>query len=232
VRANRTSNPSEDINAPGDLKDESLDRPIYSEGLLESADAVNYLAEDIVTETRIGYLTTLASTMLHELESLRELRHASKKPRLALKDEVHRFETELIRNALITTFGCQRRAADILGINPTTLNEKIKKFKIAIPALPSSISQSTRPTIDEIDSDWSLGLNYAKVQFEVEVIKRALREVGGDQRKAARLLQLPFTTLNSKIRKHRLDPNEFTIRSPVGLSCEARADLLRRLEAE
>jgi DNA-binding protein Fis len=226
VNWNRTSYPSDDI------EDGPLDKPVHSQGPPGSAEAATYLAEDVVLETRISYLTTLASTMLHELESLRELRHASRKPRLTLKDEVHRFETELIRNALITTFGSQRGAADILGMNPTTLNTKIKKFKIPIPAGPSSISQSTRPAIDEIDSDWSLGLNDAKAQFEIEVIKRALREVGGDQRKAARLLQIAFTTLNSKIRKYRLDPVEFSVRGPGGLSSEAPADLHRRLEAE
>ncbi|MEO8433812.1 MAG: sigma-54 dependent transcriptional regulator [Pyrinomonadaceae bacterium] len=45
-------------------------------------------------------------------------------------DEVRRFEIDLIRRALEQTGGHQSRAARLLGMNPTTLNSKIKTYNI------------------------------------------------------------------------------------------------------
>ena len=49
------------------------------------------------------------------------------------RDYLRRFETELIRSALIQTGGRQRQAARLLGTKVTTLNTKIKRYKIDIP---------------------------------------------------------------------------------------------------
>src|SRR5712672_2893640 len=45
-------------------------------------------------------------------------------------DEVRRFEIDLIRRALDQTGGHQSRAARLLGMNPPTLNSKIKTYNI------------------------------------------------------------------------------------------------------
>jgi len=45
-------------------------------------------------------------------------------------DEVKRFEIDLIRRALDQTGGHQSRAAQLLGLNATTLNSKIKAYNI------------------------------------------------------------------------------------------------------
>ena len=47
-----------------------------------------------------------------------------------LHAEVQRFETEIIRDALKKTGGHQRRAARLLGVKVSTLNAKIKRYKI------------------------------------------------------------------------------------------------------
>jgi DNA-binding NtrC family response regulator len=52
--------------------------------------------------------------------------------RFGLQEEVQRFESELIRNALQRTRGNQRRAAKLLGVKVTTLNCKIKRLGISI----------------------------------------------------------------------------------------------------
>jgi DNA-binding NtrC family response regulator len=49
-------------------------------------------------------------------------------------DEVRRFEIDLIRRALDQTGGHQSRAARLLGMNPTTLNSKIKTYNINMRA--------------------------------------------------------------------------------------------------
>jgi DNA-binding NtrC family response regulator len=48
-------------------------------------------------------------------------------------ETVARFERELIEDTLRRARGIQRRAARILGIKPTTLNEKIKRLGVKVP---------------------------------------------------------------------------------------------------
>ena len=78
-------------------------------------------------------LREAAMTLLREVESL-----ASKQPhtdrKLGLQEEVQRYESELIRDALHRTRGNQRRAAKLLGVKVTTLNCKIKRLKINLAA--------------------------------------------------------------------------------------------------
>ena len=61
---------------------------------------------------------------------------ASRQPqtnhKLGLQEEVQRYETELIREALQRTHGNQRRAAKILGVKVSTLNCKIKRLGIEL----------------------------------------------------------------------------------------------------
>jgi transcriptional regulator with PAS, ATPase and Fis domain len=50
---------------------------------------------------------------------------------ISLADEVERFESNLIRNALLRSDGNQTKAANLLGVKLTTLNAKIKRYGIA-----------------------------------------------------------------------------------------------------
>lgn len=54
---------------------------------------------------------------------------------LDFQREVRRFESDLIRCALIRTGGRQRRAARLLGIKAATLNAKIKRYRIDADAI-------------------------------------------------------------------------------------------------
>ena len=47
-----------------------------------------------------------------------------------LNDAVDRYEREVIEATLRQTHGVQKKAAEILGLKPTTLNEKIKRLKV------------------------------------------------------------------------------------------------------
>lgn len=69
----------------------------------------------------------LALTLLREVENLEEQNTSGA---LDLQSEVHRFEAEMIRSALIRTGGRQRRAARLLGMKTTTLNSKIKRYQL------------------------------------------------------------------------------------------------------
>jgi len=61
------------------------------------------------------------------------LPHALGLPRgLDFYEAIRRFERQLIESALRQSGGVQKQAAELLGIKPTTLNEKIKRLGIAV----------------------------------------------------------------------------------------------------
>jgi DNA-binding NtrC family response regulator len=74
-------------------------------------------------------LREAAITLLREVETLAS-QQEPQPPWLGLQEEVQRYETELIREALHRTRGNQRRAAKLLGVKVTTLNCKIKRLGI------------------------------------------------------------------------------------------------------
>jgi len=67
-------------------------------------------------------------TLLREVESLASQQEPPSTQRLGLQEEMQRYESELIRDALHRTRGNQRRAAKLLGVKVTTLNCKIKRL--------------------------------------------------------------------------------------------------------
>lgn len=83
-------------------------------------------------DTRINCLKILALSLLREIASVEKMDDSEVRDTIDLQAEVRRFETELIRSALIQTGGRQRPAARLLGTKVTTLNTKIKRYKIQI----------------------------------------------------------------------------------------------------
>ncbi len=86
-----------------------------------------------VTTTVDVRLNTLRETVLQlldEVESLAISRPVDIKRGARFSDEVRQFEVSLIRTALGRTSGSQTRAARLLGLKPTTLNAKIKRYGI------------------------------------------------------------------------------------------------------
>lgn len=75
-------------------------------------------------------LRILAGALISRIESLGKDGQTD----LNLQREVHRFEAELIRMALVETGGRQRRAARLLGMKATTLSTKIKRHRIPVGA--------------------------------------------------------------------------------------------------
>jgi DNA-binding NtrC family response regulator len=96
-------------------------------------DSKDDLANNETVGLQIGVLRDVAMTLLNELELLRPPVREESASELNFNDQVRRFETELILKALCSTHGNQLRASKILGIKPTTLNSKIKRYKIGFP---------------------------------------------------------------------------------------------------
>jgi transcriptional regulator with GAF, ATPase, and Fis domain len=91
-------------------------------------------AEQTPSESSVdARLNTLRETVLQllgEVESLAISRPVDIKHGARFSDEVRQFEVSLIRTALGRTSGSQTRAAKLLGLKPTTLNAKIKRYGI------------------------------------------------------------------------------------------------------
>ena len=87
---------------------------------------------------RLKTLKELALALLQEVDSLKGAGTLEAKQSVDFTEEVRRFETDLIRWALMRTGGHQRRAARILNLKVTTLNAKIKRYRIQPHATPAT----------------------------------------------------------------------------------------------
>ena len=83
-------------------------------------------------QSKVSHLKILALSLLREIASAENMAESNGNNGIDLQAEVRRFESELIRSALIQTNGCQRQAARLLGTKVSTLNTKIKRYKIEI----------------------------------------------------------------------------------------------------
>jgi DNA-binding NtrC family response regulator len=101
-------------------------------GQVRPAISTDKVRQPTTTDARIGALKILAGSLLHRIEALEKEIVEGRTSPLDLKEEVQRFEAELIRNALFRTGGRQRRAARLLGMKVTTLNTKIKRYRITL----------------------------------------------------------------------------------------------------
>jgi len=81
-------------------------------------------------QDRIGRLKSIARKLLAELEIIEESSASKDLVTVDFYEEVKRFEAELIVQALTYSEGHQLRAARLLNMNPTTLNAKIKQYRI------------------------------------------------------------------------------------------------------
>jgi transcriptional regulator with GAF, ATPase, and Fis domain len=81
-------------------------------------------------DMRLNTLRETVLQLLDEVESLAISRPVDIKGGARFSDEVRQFEVSLIRTALGRTSGSQTRAARLLGLKPTTLNAKIKRYRI------------------------------------------------------------------------------------------------------
>jgi DNA-binding NtrC family response regulator len=103
---------------------------------------------------RIEMLEELTLSLLKEiamLKDIQKLQAGEDERSLSLPDEVRRFEIEIIRRTLLRTGGHQARAAHLLGLNATTLNSKLKRYRIDLnpPFEPATAAE----TFDEAGGD-------------------------------------------------------------------------------
>lgn len=79
----------------------------------------------------------LSLALSREIAALSDLAASADCSGFNLAEEVRRFETDMIRMALVQTHGRQRRAARLLGMKIATLHRKIKHYGIDIAEVQS-----------------------------------------------------------------------------------------------
>ena len=93
-------------------------------------DAAEQKPAETTVDARLNTLRETVLQLLDEVESLAISKPVDIKRGARFSDEVKQFEMSLIRTALGRTSGSQTRAAKLLGLKPTTLNAKIKRYGI------------------------------------------------------------------------------------------------------
>ena len=96
-----------------------------------SPDSTEQAPKGSTVDVRLNTLRETVLQLLDEVESLAISRPVDIKRGARFADEVKQFEMSLIRTALGRTSGSQTRAARLLGLKPTTLNAKIKRYGIS-----------------------------------------------------------------------------------------------------
>jgi transcriptional regulator with GAF, ATPase, and Fis domain len=87
-----------------------------------------------------------------------------------------------------------------------TAREKVERMKNTVLSLLREVEQLSHDQSEE----WQRGVNYYdKVRrFEINLIKHALIQTEGHQVRAARILGLKVTTLNSIIKRYNISLDE------------------------
>jgi DNA-binding NtrC family response regulator len=84
-----------------------------------------------VAANTLQALKLLAGSILSQVSSLERNQTRIEGDRFDLVKEVERFETHIIRCALVRAGGRQRQAALLLNIKPTTLHYKMKRYGLS-----------------------------------------------------------------------------------------------------
>jgi DNA-binding NtrC family response regulator len=86
---------------------------------------------------------------------------------------------------------------------PTVIDARISALKILALSLLRQVDTLENQSSGETLPDWDLQLEVRR--FEAELIRNALIRTGGRQRRAAHLLGMKVTTLNTKIRRYHIE---------------------------
>lgn len=117
--------------------------------------------EDVkVFRQKLEALKDVALMLVEEIEALDYVRSVNISQGISLPEELRQFEVHLIQSALERTGGHQTRAAQLLGINLTTLHNKLKRLNISpdnlvnAPVLHEDGGNSVREISDHRPLSW------------------------------------------------------------------------------
>ncbi len=99
-------------------------------GILQSLDEC--ATEDAkIFKQKLKVMKEIALVLVEEIEALGYVRSVNIRRGINLHEEMRMFEVHLVQSALERTGGHQTKAAKLLGINLTTLHNKLKRLNIS-----------------------------------------------------------------------------------------------------
>ena len=84
------------------------------------------------------------------------------------------------------------------------MNHTLSLIKALVTTLHLEVSTLENESLI-LDNEKPIDFSEKVREFEIKMIKTALIQTGGNQRKAARLLKLKASTLNNKIKQYNID---------------------------
>lgn len=87
--------------------------------------------EEKVFKCKLEVLRNIVLRLIEEIDALEYVRSVNIRRGINLHEEMRMFEVHLVQSALERTGGHQTRAAQLLGINLTTLHNKLKRLNIS-----------------------------------------------------------------------------------------------------
>ena len=100
---------------------------------------------------------------------------------------------------------------------PTDLAQRAHVLKDLALALLSEV-ETLGDDVEGLNDAGTIDFYEEVRRFEIELITRALKQTGGHQMRAARLLNVKVTTLNSKIKRYNIHPESALLTYPLTLS--------------
>lgn len=105
--------------------------------LLDQLEDHESVSEDVLRR-RLDVMRQIVAMLADEIDALGFVRSINIRQGIDMHDEMRRFEVHLVQSALERTGGHLTNAAKLLGINLTTLHNKIKRLNISVDDLVSA----------------------------------------------------------------------------------------------
>lgn len=91
---------------------------------------------------------------------------------------------------------------------PSGKLDVLREISVALSAAVELLAESRRtPTAPELDMGRGIDFYDEVSRFESNLLRRALEQTGGNQKRAADLLGIKKTTINAMIHRYRIDPH-------------------------
>ena len=146
---------------------------------------------------------------------------------VSLKEVTAAYERQWIESALEAAGGVQKRAAELLRIKPTTLNEMIKRYDIrprrkkASPVRSRSRVSPPRPRARRTATSWSRSA-------PKRIARRARAEPGACCTRNVRCVSISFDMVEAGIATHRASVAEPAVVTRALLKAASRLGVPRR----
>jgi DNA-binding NtrC family response regulator len=136
--------------------------------------------EAAVFKRKLEVLKKIVMTLAEEIESLEAVRTVNLRRGINLHEEMRLFEIHLIQSALERTGGHQTRAAQLLGINLTTLHNKLKRLNISPEAIVKAPVLHEDAGGNSVETEKKSGLDTAIINYLEEVDYRRAKPIQSD----------------------------------------------------